>query len=92
MKESRHDLRLMAALHPSSLPIREAVASGRGSCLVLVGPEGDFTEGEVELARGAGFRIVSLGRRVLRAETAAGALLSVLSYELGLLSPPGEGP
>jgi 16S rRNA (uracil1498-N3)-methyltransferase len=37
---------------------------------VLVGPEGGFTEAEVEAARAAGSRPVSLGRRRLRAETA----------------------
>jgi 16S rRNA (uracil1498-N3)-methyltransferase len=39
--------------------------------IVLVGPEGGFSEGEVEVARGAGWEIVSLGPRRLRAETAA---------------------
>lgn len=38
---------------------------------IAIGPEGDFTREEVEAAEAAGFRPVSLGRDVLRAETAA---------------------
>lgn len=38
---------------------------------LFVGPEGGFTEKEVEFAKNAGFKIVSLGNLVLRGETAA---------------------
>ena len=38
---------------------------------ILIGPEGDFTAQEVELAREAGFQPVSLGKSTLRTETAA---------------------
>lgn len=38
--------------------------------LFVIGPEGGFTPAEVEQAQKAGFRIVSLGKRILRAETA----------------------
>lgn len=40
-------------------------------CLVLIGPEGDFSVEEVRLALSHGFRSVSLGRSRLRTETAA---------------------
>lgn len=39
--------------------------------LILIGPEGDFTESEIELALSAGFQPVSLGSTRLRTETAA---------------------
>lgn len=45
---------------------------------VFVGPEGGFTEKEVGAVRGRGGTIVSLGRRVLRAETAAVAVAALL--------------
>lgn len=45
---------------------------------VLIGPEGGFTEGEVQLAAERGFRPTSLGLRRLRSETAAIAVLSLL--------------
>lgn len=53
---------------------------------VMVGPEGGFTEEEVELAKGRGFVPVKLGQRILRTETAAIALLGILQYELGDLN------
>lgn len=42
-----------------------------GSYLVLIGPEGDFTPGEVDAALASGFRPVTLGTSRLRTETAA---------------------
>lgn len=54
--------------------------------LALVGPEGGFTEREVKRAAQAGFVPVSLGRRILRAETAAITLVAILQYEWGDLS------
>ena len=53
---------------------------------VMVGPEGGFTINEINLARDAGFHIVSLGNRILRAETAALSLLSIIQYEWGDLN------
>jgi 16S rRNA (uracil1498-N3)-methyltransferase len=61
--------------HPHATP---AVAAGpvvpteppSGFCLA-VGPEGGFTEEEVQAARQAGWQVVDLGPRILRVETAA---------------------
>ena len=53
---------------------------------VIVGPEGGFTLNEINLAKDAGFHIVSLGNRILRAETAAVSLLSIIQYERGDLN------
>ncbi len=55
------------------------------SCALVVGSEGGFTEEEFEHARSAGFAGVNLGKRILRAETAAIALLSVVMYFAGEL-------
>lgn len=49
---------------------------------VFIGPEGGFAPEEVELATQAGFAAVTLGKRILRTETAGMALLSVLMYHL----------
>lgn len=56
------------------------------SVLLAVGPEGGFAPEEVTLAEGKGFRPVSLGGRILRAETASLAAVSILQYEFGDLS------
>jgi 16S rRNA (uracil1498-N3)-methyltransferase len=50
---------------------------------ILVGPEGGLESGEVERAKEAGWQVVTLGRRILRAETAALATLAVVTSALG---------
>ena len=54
-------------------PTKEALAQIRPgmSVGILIGPEGGFDEREIDLARQAGGQILSLGKRILRAETAA---------------------
>jgi 16S rRNA (uracil1498-N3)-methyltransferase len=52
---------------------------------LLLGPEGGFTADEVVIARDAGWRIVSLGRRILRAETATLASVAILQHLLGAM-------
>jgi len=59
--------------------------------LAMVGPEGGFTEREVKQAYEAGFVSVSLGRRILRAETAAISLVTIIQYEWGDLGLSGHG-
>lgn len=49
---------------------------------IFIGPEGGFEEAEVELAKAAGAHPVSLGKRILRTETAGLMALSVLMYRL----------
>jgi RNA methyltransferase, RsmE family len=51
-----------------------------GKLLALVGPEGGFSQAEVESAHASGFRSVGLGKRILRAETASLYLASAFSY------------
>jgi 16S rRNA (uracil1498-N3)-methyltransferase len=53
------------------------------SVSVLIGPEGGFTIEEVETARSHGFQTVSLGPRILRAETAPLVVLSLLQSKWG---------
>jgi 16S rRNA (uracil1498-N3)-methyltransferase len=50
---------------------------------VLIGPEGGFEKSEVEAAKAAGAKIVTLGPRIMRTETAPLAALSVVMYESG---------
>lgn len=54
-----------------------------GSTALVVGSEGGFSQQEAEQARQAGFAWVSLGKRILRAETAAVALVSIVAFSLG---------
>jgi 16S rRNA (uracil1498-N3)-methyltransferase len=64
--------------------IQEAFeADKRMNFLFAVGPEGGFTEQEIQQAEAAGFVSVSLGKRILRTETAAMVGLTCLLYETG---------
>lgn len=51
---------------------------------IIIGPEGGFTDEETSLVKSKGVNIITLGKRVLRAETAAIYLTAILFYELGL--------
>ena len=53
---------------------------------VIVGPEGGFSKDEVKLAKKDGFISVSLGRQILKVETAAAAIISIIQYEKGIFS------
>lgn len=74
---------LAAALTPDARPLREILASHDAApspreAAWIVGPEGDFTPGEIERLREASARLCSLGAHVLRTETAAIYGLAVL--------------
>ena len=63
---------------------KDLIDTGATVCAV-VGSEGGFAEEEYALAQRLGYCGVSLGKRILRAETAAIALLSVVMHEAGEL-------
>jgi 16S rRNA (uracil1498-N3)-methyltransferase len=67
-------------------PSLRAVLGGKQSVpslMLAVGPEGGWTEKEFAAARSAGFREASLGRLILRAETAVIAALAAVNFALG---------
>ena len=58
-----------------------------GNVLVLIGPEGDFSDEEITAARAAGFTEVSLGESRLRTETAALAVVTAAALINGMKQP-----
>jgi 16S rRNA (uracil1498-N3)-methyltransferase len=58
-------------------------SKGRKEIFFVVGPEGGMSDEEVREAETAGFISITLGKRILRSETAGLCLLSVLQYEWG---------
>jgi 16S rRNA (uracil1498-N3)-methyltransferase len=83
-------LRLLPWEREAQQGLREALRRwevDRRQVSVLIGPEGGLEVEEVEMAQEAGFQVVSMGRRILRAETAALAALAVIMYETGELGP-----
>ena len=70
-------LRLLA--HPAGTGgITNSDCEGSDSGIAAIGPEGGFTDAEAQMALDAGWRIVSLGQRVLRVETAALRIAALL--------------
>jgi 16S rRNA (uracil1498-N3)-methyltransferase len=84
----RNDLSLIAweAAETVAGSLRESITNFTGSKVALfVGPEGGFSDDEIETAKKSGCRVVSLGERILRMETAALVFPAVVLYELGEL-------
>lgn len=63
----------------STKKLLESIQPGE-SLAIFIGPEGGFEEAEVQMAKEAGIRPVSLGKRILRTESAAMVVLSWLIY------------
>ena len=83
------DLSLVASLQTGSRHPREFIQKDRDAhkhlpktASIWIGPEGDFSPGEMELILSSGALPVTLGSLVLRSDTAAIYGLSVLNYEL----------
>ena len=49
---------------------------------IIIGPEGGFEDSEIEAARNAEFNVISLGKRILRTETAGLSALSMITYAI----------
>ncbi len=87
---NRGDLNLLLWEGEKVCGIKDTIRSvvkgvgGIKSIVILIGPEGGFSEKEVEMAVTSGFTPVSLGEIILRTETAPVVVLSILQYEFGL--------
>jgi 16S rRNA (uracil1498-N3)-methyltransferase len=71
--------------------LRDKRCEGAKDISVMIGPEGGFSREEVESAVRSGFISVSLGRNVLKVETAAVTIISIIQYELGIFGGEPEG-
>lgn len=63
-----------------SLEVFKEAATKAKSAAIFIGPEGGFADKEIEALKEAGAKIVSLGHRILRTETAGLTSLSILSF------------
>ena len=75
--------KVLFAYEASEGSLKQALAGAGDDIALIIGPEGGFTEAEAKSIVEAGAASVSLGTRILRAETAAIALTAIVSYETG---------
>jgi 16S rRNA (uracil1498-N3)-methyltransferase len=77
-----YDLKLIPTLEGERKKITQAFTDFKNPrrILILIGPEGDFTQNEVDQAKEAGCIPVSLGQRVLRVDTAAIAIAGFIRF------------
>jgi 16S rRNA (uracil1498-N3)-methyltransferase len=86
--EKRRELRKLLLCETRGRYLRDVFAEGPrnpaeggiSSVLIMVGPEGGWTKEEENIALQRGFEAVSLGKQVLRSETAALAALAIISH------------
>jgi 16S rRNA (uracil1498-N3)-methyltransferase len=88
-EQHNFDLQLIGSLQSDALHLKKILAEHEtqngcrpANVLMVIGPEGDFTPAELNVARANGCRPITLGPIILRVETAAIYCLSILSYEL----------
>ena len=83
-RAAQADKALMFYEHEAALTLKMALSSGGYSTVsLLTGPEGGLEEAEVTQAREVGLQVCTLGRRILRCETAPLCALSAVMYDAG---------
>lgn len=78
---SGYDLVLIAYEGETEHSIKDYDIKNANNVAIFVGPEGGFDESEIEALKSSGCKSISMGKRILRAETAPIALLAMLYYE-----------
>ena len=83
-RAAQADKALMFYEHEEALTLKMALSSGGYSTVsLLTGPEGGLEEAEVAQAREVGLQVCTLGKRILRCETAPLCALSAVMYDAG---------
>ena len=88
-----NDLKLLLWEREPSQHLKTALAAAGGkteSITLVVGPEGGFSQRELDMAQQRGYVPARLGRRILRTETAAITAIAILQYALGDLGRRAE--
>src|SRR6266850_1109258 len=81
----RNGLRVMLSEHPAAPSLRNVLeGQQQASATLAIGPEGGWTGAEFETARRSGFQEASLGKLILRTETAVVTALASLNYALNV--------
>ncbi len=88
------DLRIVFWENESSLLARDLAREDNPikKLLVMLGPEGGFTDQEIKMVRNCGFISAGLGPRILRAETATIAAVTLVQYLFGDMGTGSTNP
>lgn len=80
-----NDLKLLPYEAENKNKLKDILKENKNSktIAVFIGPEGGFDEEEILLAQKEGFKILTLGPRIMRTETAPLACISAIMYEIG---------
>ena len=70
--------------------LADVLGRGEPTVSLFIGPEGGYAPSEAEEAAEAGTRLITLGPRILRAETASPVLAALVLYAMGDLSSAGD--
>jgi 16S rRNA (uracil1498-N3)-methyltransferase len=70
--------------------LRDEAVSAVKDFFIVVGPEGGFSKDEITKAKESGLVSVSLGRQILKVETAAAAIISIIQYEKGIFGKKSQ--
>ena len=82
-RAAQADKALLFYENEQALTLKMALAGEYATVSLLTGPEGGLEEGEVAQARQAGLQVCTLGKRILRCETAPLCALSAVMYDAG---------
>ena len=82
-RASRAEKALMFYENEQAVTLKMALSGGYRTVSLLTGPEGGLEEKEVRQAREAGLQVCTLGKRILRCETAPLCALSAVMYDAG---------
>ena len=82
-RAAQADKALLFYENEQALTLKMALAGEYATVSLLTGPEGGLEEGEVTQARQAGLQVCTLGKRILRCETAPLCALSAVMYDAG---------
>ena len=89
LRESQTGVKVVLSERGEATALRGVLSSSKGAQATLaIGPEGGWTDEEFAVAAAAGFREASLGKLILRTETAVVAALASVNYALGGSDPP----
>lgn len=82
-RAAQTDKALLFYENEQAFTLKQALQGPYRTVSLLTGPEGGLEESEVELARNAGLQVCTLGKRILRCETAPLCALSAVMYDAG---------